>query len=432
MSPRYSLAGVYGTNPDDTGSTRGCAGAQDGAIQDANFRAHCSGSFVIGTHKPKKCCKKKTRFHCVHGCSGNIEYKDGVRGHPCEGAQHIEQVPINISESDLTGGLREDFGNPEGALWCRWDNITAQTLKDMSGNDRYKTGVIKNYSTWDQLVIGIKKGSYNGEGTGFCEDANNIREVVHNDGSTCYNVIARKVNEAAAKQKATTYCEQNLSQIKTDECNSDKLGGDKFDSLVKQYCETSEGMSDDWCGCYNAWKGKCNTPDADKYAGCATVNNAHNLLINDIPSDSLSGGTRTQLEERKHCRAKICDNPDVWQPPNVMDNCNLNLQVCIQDVKVAGHLVDSGIEVKCDNTQNVGGSDESTEINGGSETRTSGGGGGGGGSGGSGGGGGGSGGGGGIFNINKKNKKTYAIGGGVASSMLSLCCTIMVVVLMAE
>ena len=162
MPPRYSIAGLYGTNPDNTGETRGCAGANDGSIQDPNFRGHCRGSFVIGSHKPKKCCKKKTRFHCIDGCSGNIEYKDGTRGHPCEGAQHIEQIPINISGHDLTGGLRGDFGNPEGAVWCRWDSISAQTLKDMSGNDRYTTGGIKNYSTWDQLVIGLKQGSYNG------------------------------------------------------------------------------------------------------------------------------------------------------------------------------------------------------------------------------------------------------------------------------
>jgi len=36
-----------------------------------------------------------------------------------------------------------------------------------------------------------------------------------------------------------------------------------------------------------------------------------------------------------------------------VDNCALNLQVCVQDVKVAGHLVDSGIEVKCEQKQEV-------------------------------------------------------------------------------
>lgn len=364
----YALANLYGETADDTGHTRGCNGAKDHNIQDANFSGHCSGSFVIGTHKPKKCCKKKTRFHCIHGCSSNIQYKSGTGGHPCTGASHIEQIPINISGStDKTGGLRAEFGNPPGAAWCRWDSMDAATLKSMSGDDKYLTGGISGYSVWDQLVIGLKKGSYNGEGSGFCEDANNIRQVVHNDGSTCYDVLARKVNEAAAKQKATTYCEQNLAEMKTDECSSDKLGDDKYIDLMKKYCETADGLSDEWCACYNAWQGKCDKSNASDYAGCTTVNASHNALINDIPEDALSGGTRQQLKERKHCRAKICDRPESWQPPNVMDNCNLNLQVCIQDVKVAGHLVDSGIEIKCDNTQNVGGSNESTDVNGGTK-----------------------------------------------------------------
>jgi len=407
----YALANMYADSADDTGHTRGCAGARDHSIQDSNFYDHCKGSFVIGTHKPGGCCRKKTRFHCVHDCSGNIQYKKGTKGHPCDGADHIEQVPINISGSDLTNGLRAEFGNPQGAAWCRWDSLNASNLKDMSGDDKYKTGGISGYSVWDQLVIGLKKGSYNGEGSGFCEDANNIRQVVHKDGSTCYDVIERKVNEASARQKATKYCEQNLREMKTDECSSDVLGDDKYIALMKKYCESDDGMGDEWCACYNAWQGKCDKRNASDYAGCTTVNTAHKALIDDIPDDSLSGGTRRQLEERKHCRAKICDRPESWQPPNVMDNCDLNLQVCIQDVKVAGHLVDSGIEVKCDNTQNVGGSNE-MDMHGGSRHQGKPG-----------------------YKPSSNRRKKLMLGGGIgvtsSSMVLSLCC-VLILVLMSE
>ena len=159
----------------------------------------------------------------------------------------------------------------------------------------------------------------------------------------------------AGKTLAKQYCGAG-HKIKSDaECTEANLGTTAHKELVQSYCSSDKGKLDDWCGCINAKKGKCDLSDASEYAGCDLVNAAHEDLIGDIPSESLSGGVRRQLEERKHCRAKICDDPDRYVPDGAMDNCALNLQVCVQDVKVAGHLVDSGIAVNCNNGEGEAG-----------------------------------------------------------------------------
>ena len=163
------------------------------------------------------------------------------------------------------------------------------------------------------------------------------------------------------------YCSRG-DRIKTDpSCTEDNLGTTLRKQLIDSYCD-GDGKVDGWCGCIHAKKGRCDKANASDYAGCDTVNQAHNDLLDDIPDSSLSGGVRQQLKERKHCRAKICDDPDRHVPEGAVDNCALNLQVCVQDVKVAGHLIDSGIEVKCEQQQEVttsGQDGETTIVNGG-------------------------------------------------------------------
>ena len=203
----------------------------------------------------------------------------------------------------------------------------------------------------DENVRALYRAKPDGKGylqlrEAFCKLDKNVFKNIGGD-TTC---SAYDSGKTLMKQ----YCGAG-HKIKSDAvCTEANLGTTVHKELVQSYCSSGDGKSDDWCGCIHAKKGKCDLSDASEYAGCDLVNAAHEDLIGDIPSESLSGGVRRQLGERKHCRAKICDDPDRYVPGGAMDNCTLNLQVCVQDVKVAGHLVDSGIEVNCNNKQNVG------------------------------------------------------------------------------
>jgi hypothetical protein len=161
-----------------------------------------------------------------------------------------------------------------------------------------------------------------------------------------------------SKALAKQYCGTGDRIASDAACTLENLGTTAHKQLVETYCSSDAGKSDEWCGCIHAKKGRCDLSNASEYAGCDVVNAAHEDLIADIPQESLSGGVRRQLQERKHCRAKICDDPNRHVPDGAMDNCALNLQVCIQDVDVKGHLVDSGIDITCNNEQNNG-----TDVN---------------------------------------------------------------------
>ena len=210
-----------------------------------------------------------------------------------------------------------------------------------------------------------------------------------------------------AKTLAKEYCSVG-ARIKTDgACTKNNLGN-HYTGVVDAYCSTAAGKSDMWCSCLHAKKGRCDLPNASEFAGCDDVNKAHNELIEDIPEDSLSGGVRQQLKERKHCRAKICSNPDAYIPDKAMDNCALNLQVCVQDVQVAGHLVDSGIDVSCNQEQGGSGGGDVEKSKGKRNDYAKGGGGG----------------------DSKKNFTTFAFGGaGLSSSMACMSCVLLLVVM---
>jgi len=69
---------------------------------------------------------------------------------------------------------------------------------------------------------------------------------------------------------------------------------------------------------------------------------------------------RQQLTDRMHCRNNVCKIMDGFKPDGA-DKCDLNLNLCIQDVNVAGHLVDSGVQLTCNNTMNTGSGEKDSE-----------------------------------------------------------------------
>jgi len=184
-----------------------------------------------------------------------------------------------------------------------------------------------------------------------------LNKVVSSDGQTCYSYLLGKVSEAAAKSKAQLYCPKHPQEIKTPTCSIENIGSELYQSVAAAYCEDAElgGPKDPWCACYNAYSGKCNQQNAGaNFAGCTDVNQKHQQLVDDIPTDQQTGTVLQQLEERKYCRDNVCKDASIFRPSG-SDACDLKLQVCIQDAKVAGHLVESGVTLECNQSMNEGG-----------------------------------------------------------------------------
>ena len=304
-----------------------------------NTTDHCS--YDIETSRNKPCGGCRTRIYCAAACGDTLHYANGKKGNPCPEAQKM------IHARD-TGG--------QSGFACKYTGVNAEFLQSLSENQIATMAGLPNGPTvYEQLLVGTQKSNDNdwtGVGKGFCENVENLDKVIHKNGETCYRYLARKVNEATAKQKAIDFCKMTPLAIKSELCTRENLGEDEYRRLAGVYCDTEDGKKDNWCACYNAYKGKCKGADYANYAGCEGVKTEHDRLLADIPSDQLTGSVRQQFEERMHCRNNVCKITDGFKPEG-SDACEMNLQLCIQDVKVAGHLVDSGIDVTCNNTQNI-------------------------------------------------------------------------------
>ena len=349
---------------------------------------NCAADVETGRHKPCRGCR--TRIYCAKACGNTLQYQAGKKGNPCVEADS----QIYASETGGTTGFV-----------CLYNNVTAKFLKKMSANHIATHGGLKGgSSTYKQLLIGQSKPNkhnYSSKGKGFCEQTKNLDQVIHQNGDTCYRYLAKEVNEATAKQKAIDFCKSRPSAIKSELCTRENLGKAEYDRLAGVYCDGG-GVKDMWCACYNAFKGKCKT-NPTAFAGCVGVKREHDKLIGDIPTDQMSGTVRQQFEERMHCRNNVCKITDGFKPDGA-DKCDMNLQLCIQDVDVAGHLVKSGVSLTCNNKQVTGGGDTDKKIDGV-------GGGGGGGSG-------------------NRRKRMLLVGGGITGlSMSVLCCCLILFLL---
>lgn len=300
-----------------------------------NEASNCGADVEMSRHKPCRRCR--TRIYCAQACGNTLQYQPGKGGNPCSGAR-----------GQVYAG---DTGGTTGFV-CLFGNVTAPWLRRMSKNHiATNAGIYRGPSNYDQLLVGQSKPNrhnFNSRGKGFCEQTKNLDQVIHHNGDTCYRYLAKKVNVATAKQKATDFCKSRPNAIKSEVCSRENVGKTEYDRLAGIYCD-KEGRKDKWCACYNAFKGKCKI-NPTEYAGCEGVKAEHDKLIGDIPSDQLSGSVRQQFEERMHCRNNVCKVTDGFKPDGA-DKCDMNLQLCIQDVRVAGHLVKSGINLTCNNKQ---------------------------------------------------------------------------------
>jgi len=314
-------------------------------------------------------------------CSG---FEDQNR-YSWSGNREVSKYPQSLCKYNSDAPIYSNWNvcgyYASGGGWLRkcevTEALTSEKLQDMHRIDKEHPECHYGLSPWDQVLVGeetqLRDGPYAASTGGFCEDVNNLNKVVSSDGQTCFGYLQGRLGDAAAKGRAVTYCEANPEQVKTTACSTESLGKEAYERIAAAYCEDADlgGPGDDFCACYNAYKGKCNRTDAREFAGCSGVNQKHNELLSDLP-DTLSGGARQQLEERKFCRNNVCTSGTRFKPSG-SDACEMNLQVCIPDINIRGNLQDVGINVVCDQDMNDG-----SQIGGGSRTDDNTGGGGGG------------------------------------------------------
>ena len=311
---------------------------------------HCGATFETGRNKPCGGCR--TRIYCAGACGNKLHFTESAKGNSCPDATRTNKAWMGQF-------LAKDTGGQSGfvCVYKKADYFKDDVLRNLSKSSHWTTSGLKGGpSNYEQLLVGTQKPNtrnYSSVGKGYCEQVDNLDKVIHDNGETCYRYLARKVSTVAAKQKSADYCKKKLSAIKSELCTPENLGKTKHDALAGKYCETDDGKKDEWCACYNAFTGKCKQENWAEYAGCEGVKNDHKKLIGDIPPDQLSGSVRQQLTDRMHCRNNVCKIMDGFKPDGA-DKCDLNLNLCIQDVNVAGHLIDSGVQLTCNNKDSEG------------------------------------------------------------------------------
>jgi hypothetical protein len=134
--------------------------------------------------------------------------------------------------------------------------------------------------------------------------------------------------------------------IKTAKCdvtiNADdnKLARTDYDTLATAFCNTPTGRADTFCKCHNVTSGVCDAnPTA---AGCPKKKETFDKLVAATPSDQKDVWSGMEA-----CFGRVCTGTGIFMPPNVNQNCDKSVNVCIQDIDI-GSMTDSNITPVCD------------------------------------------------------------------------------------
>lgn len=147
------------------------------------------------------------------------------------------------------------------------------------------------------------------------------------------------------------YGESDIPHVVSGECQT-KF----FNANAIAYCDSSEGMNNDWCACYNTTiKDRCDTNP--NIPGCNETLDLSNKL-----KDNLTSSQRNQLDGMRPCWKSVCAGnrymPDMWD-----ENCNKSVVICNSKVDVGGAILGSNVKVNqhC-NSENAEGNPLSTTI----------------------------------------------------------------------
>ena len=110
--------------------------------------------------------------------------------------------------------------------------------------------------------------------------------------------------------------------------------------LGQKYCNTDDGMLDDWCSCYNIMANKCDAnPDIP---GC----NDTKTVWSDM-NTHLSEKDRAQFEGMRQCIGNSCVGFK-YRPENYNKNCDRNVLICNANLEVGGNIIGSNVSINQD------------------------------------------------------------------------------------
>ena len=145
--------------------------------------------------------------------------------------------------------------------------------------------------------------------------------------------------------KVNDRIKNNNSNTENNECRHTDLelaGYNKYfyHFLGKRYCNTDDGMKDDWCSCYNIMANKCEgKPDIP---GCSDTKH----VWSDINSH-LSEKDKAQFEGMRQCIGNACVGFK-YRPENYNKNCDRNVLICNADLNVGGNIIGSNVSINQD------------------------------------------------------------------------------------
>ena len=110
--------------------------------------------------------------------------------------------------------------------------------------------------------------------------------------------------------------------------------------LGQKYCNTDDGMLDDWCSCYNIMANKCDAnPDIP---GC----NDTKTVWSDM-NTHLSEKDKAQFEGMRQCIGNSCVGFK-YRPENYNANCDRNVLICNSNFEVGGNIIGSNVSINQD------------------------------------------------------------------------------------
>ena len=129
------------------------------------------------------------------------------------------------------------------------------------------------------------------------------------------------------------YGESDIPHVVSGECQTGF-----FNANAMTYCDSSDGMNNDWCACYNTTiEGRCDTNP--NIPGCNETLDISNRL-----KDNLTSDQRNQLDGMRPCWKSVCAGnrymPDEWDK-----NCNKSVVICNGKVDVGGAILGSSVKV---------------------------------------------------------------------------------------
>ena len=190
--------------------------------------------------------------------------------------------------------------------------MTSANLKSWSGSSHMNNGANgasavqsgTRKSLWEQLVMGVDVPGVSS--SAFCKKVENLPVVVHNNGSTCYNLIDNNLKQANRK----LYCDQN--------------------------------ETDERCACRNisAYGTKRCVEEKSTLPGCAEVK----AEFDKFPAKAVT--ETPPITWTPACFSSgICARPGQYLPESQPQACAQTIAICTQDLEIYGDITGGNFEV---------------------------------------------------------------------------------------